>query len=55
MLVGATDSIIKHPVTSQKYYGMCVPYIHCKFQNAVKQKAMGGNPIFLGQLVVTVT
>lgn len=30
----------------------CVPYIHCKFQNLLKQKVMERNLIFLGQLAV---
>lgn len=33
----------------------CVPYIHCKYQNLLKQKVMERNLIFLGQLAVSVT
>lgn len=55
MLLWATDSSIKHPVTSGKNYGMCTIYIHCKFQNLLKQKVVERNLIFLGQLAVTVT
>jgi len=48
MLVLATDSTIKHPVTSGKNYGMCVLYMHCKFQKFLKQKVVERNLIFLG-------
>ena len=52
ILVLATDSTIKHPVTSGKNYGMCVLYMHCKFQKFLKQKVVERNLIFLGQLAV---